>query len=102
MKRTTVALAACFVLGSAAPARAEDAKALFARRCASCHGVDGKGQTAMGKRLGATDLTGLQSSEAAISVAIENGKPPRMFAFKGKLTAEQVQALAAYVKGGLK
>jgi mono/diheme cytochrome c family protein len=102
MKHTKIALAACLVLGLAAPARAEDAKALFARRCASCHGMDGKGQTAMGKRLGATDLTGLQSSEGAISAAIENGKPPKMFSFKGKLTAEQIQALAAYVKGGLR
>ncbi len=102
MKRTIAALAACFAFGLAAPARAEDAKALFARKCASCHGPDGKGRTAMGKKLGATDLSVIQSSEAAISKAIEDGKPPKMFPYKGKLTAEEIRALAAYVKGGLK
>ena len=102
MKHTAIALAACVVLGLAAPTRAEDAKELFARRCASCHGMDGKGKTAMGRKLGAPDLTGIQSSEGAISAAIENGKSPKMFPFKGKLTAEQIQALAAYVKGGLR
>jgi mono/diheme cytochrome c family protein len=102
MKLMTTALAAWFVLGVASPTRAQDAKELFARRCASCHGLDGKGQTAMGKKLGAPDLTGIQSSEGAISAAIQNGKSPKMFPFKGKLTAEQIQALAAYVKGGLR
>ncbi len=102
MKRVTLALAACIAVALAAPARAEDAKALFASKCASCHGPDGKGQTAMGKRLGAKDLTSLNESEAAIAKAIESGKPPRMLAYKGKLTDEQIKALASYVKGGLR
>jgi cytochrome c6 len=101
MKRVTLALAACFALGLAAPARAEDAKALFTSKCASCHGPDGKGQTTMGKKLGAKDLSGAKD-EAAIAKAIEEGKPPKMLAYKGKLTDEQIKALASYVKGGLK
>lgn len=101
MKHVTLALAVCFALGLAAPARAEDAKALFASKCASCHGPDGKGQTAMGKKLGAKDLSGV-ADEAAIAKAIEDGKPPKMLAYKGKLSDEQIKALASYVKGGLK
>jgi mono/diheme cytochrome c family protein len=33
---------------------------------------------------------------------IEDGKPPKMLAYKGKLTPEQIQAVAKYVAGGLK
>jgi cytochrome c6 len=102
MKRVTLALAVCFTLGVAAPARAEDAKALFNSKCASCHGPDGKGQTAMGKKLGAKDISSLHDSEAEIAKEIEEGKPPKMLAYKGKLTEAQIKALASYVKGGLK
>jgi cytochrome c553 len=38
-------------------ARAADAKALYEQDCAKCHGVDGKGETKMGKKLGAKDYT---------------------------------------------
>ena|SRR5580765_2825103 len=38
-------------------ARAADAKALYAKDCAKCHGEDGKGETKMGKKLGAKDYT---------------------------------------------
>src|SRR5205823_923111 len=38
-------------------AQAEDAKAIFEKDCAKCHGPDGKGQTKMGQKLGAKDYT---------------------------------------------
>lgn len=38
-------------------ARAEDAKAIYENNCAKCHGTDGKGDTKMGKKLGAKDYT---------------------------------------------
>ncbi|MFZ0827161.1 MAG: cytochrome c [Verrucomicrobiia bacterium] len=38
-------------------ARADDAKALYENSCAKCHGADGKGDTKMGKKLGAKDYT---------------------------------------------
>jgi len=38
-------------------ARAADGKAIYEKDCAKCHGADGKGQTTMGKRLGAKDYT---------------------------------------------
>lgn len=38
-------------------ARAGDAKALYEKDCAKCHGADGKGQTKMGQKLGAKDYT---------------------------------------------
>ena len=102
MKCIVAAVAAVLAGTFAAPAHAEDAKALFAQKCAGCHGSDGKGQPAVGKKLGAKDLAGLKGSEADIAKMIEDGKPPKMLAYKGKLTPEQIQVVAAYVKAGLK
>ena len=42
---------------SGAAALAGDAKAIYERDCAKCHGADGKGDTKMGKRIGAKDYT---------------------------------------------
>ncbi len=36
---------------------AADAKALYEKECAKCHGTDGKGDTKMGKKLGTKDYT---------------------------------------------
>jgi cytochrome c553 len=36
---------------------AGDAKSLYEKDCAKCHGTDGKGDTKMGKKLGAKDYT---------------------------------------------
>jgi len=104
MNRIVAALAVCLAVALAAPARAaDDGKALFTQKCASCHGPDGKGKTPMGQKLGAKDLTH-EDKEPLDEIVkdIENGKPPKMAAYKGKLSAEQIKAVAAYIKGGLK
>ncbi len=101
MKRMVAALTLVLAFGVGS-ARAEDAKALFAQKCAACHGADGKGGTAMGKKLGAKDLTAVKLSEPEIAATITNGKPPKMTPYKDKLSGDQIQALAKYVKGGLK
>lgn len=36
---------------------AADAKALYDKECAKCHGADGKGATKMGQKMGAKDYT---------------------------------------------
>ena len=54
-KVLTVSIAV--MLMAAWSARAADAKALYEQDCAKCHGVDGKGETKMGKKLGAKDYT---------------------------------------------
>lgn len=36
---------------------AEDAKVIYERDCLKCHGADGKGETKMGKKLGAKDYS---------------------------------------------
>ena len=36
---------------------AADGKALYEKECAKCHGTDAKGETKMGKKLGAKDYS---------------------------------------------
>ena len=76
--------------------KAFSGKARFAT-CAACHGVDGKGN----KALGAPNLTDnywLHGwGEAAIVNIVKNGRNNVMPAQAPKLTAEQIHVVAAYV-----
>lgn len=67
--------------------------------CAACHGLDGKGNTAVGAP-NLTDDTWLHGwGEAAITNIINNGKTNEMPAQAGKLTDAQINVLTAYVWG---
>jgi cytochrome c6 len=74
-----------------------DAAATWASKCASCHGKDGSGSTAMGKKLGVKDYTKNQSfSDAEAMDAIKNGKGK----MKGThMSDAEAKALVAYVRG---
>ncbi len=86
------------VLASSGAAFGADAAALWAQNCASCHGKDGSGNTAMGKKLGVKDYTKDQGfSDAEATNIIANGKG-KMKAYKGKLSDAVVKALVAYVR----
>ncbi len=95
MKRILFAVAALSLAGAAHA----DA-ALFQQKCASCHGKDGK-PSPVGQKMGAPDLHAVKGSEKELAAAISNGKN-KMPAYKDKLTAEQIDSLAKYIKGGLK
>lgn len=99
MKRIALALAISFLVAGAA--QAADGKALFGSKCSVCHGADGKGQSAMGKKLGVKDLTVTTLSAGDIEATIAKGKG-KMTPFAGKLTPDEIKAVAAFVKGGLK
>ena len=97
MKRTLLALAA---VALAAAARADDAAALFQKKCVACHGKDGKGSPA-GLKLGAKDLTATKLTEPQLVDVITNGRN-KMTPNKGKLTEAEIASLAKFIKGGLK
>jgi cytochrome c6 len=97
-------LALLLALTAAAPApTAADAARVWATRCADCHGRDGRGQTGMGRRLGVKDLAASRKSAAELAADIADGIPERkMPGYAKKLTAAEIEALARYVKDGLK
>jgi mono/diheme cytochrome c family protein len=83
--------------GAAKPASNIDAVALFtSNKCATCHGVDGKG-----KIKGARDFTDAawqkKESDGELAAAIRNGKKP-MPPYRDKLNADEIKALVAYVR----
>ena len=94
--------AACSRSVPAAEPIAVDAPALFAQACAKCHGADGRGGLAMvanGPR--PIDLTSSEWQRARtdqeLATAIRTGRgamPP----FADVLTAQQIDALASYVR----
>lgn len=84
-----------------AAARADGGADVFAKKCAACHGKDGKGQTMMGKKMGIADLTTVKAGAAELEKIVSGGKA-KMPAFKGKLSDDEIKGVVAYVKGGLK
>ncbi|AKJ28652.1 cytochrome-c oxidase, cbb3-type subunit III [Caldimonas brevitalea] len=67
--------------------------------CAACHGMDGRGNTALGAP-NLTDRVWLHGwGEQAIVNIINNGKSNQMPAHGEKLTEPQIRVLAAYVWG---
>jgi mono/diheme cytochrome c family protein len=78
-----------------------DAPGLFTENCATCHGRDGRARTFHGWLVGAQNFTGTRwqtnTSDAEIIRAIQTG-PELMPAFQKKLSAAEIEALAAYVR----
>ena len=97
MKATlSVILAVMFT--SSGATFAADAGALWGQHCASCHGKDGSGNTAMGKKLGVRNYTKEQAfSDAEAANVIKNGKG-KMKGYKGKLSDADISALVAYMR----
>lgn len=76
--------------------------ALFRERCARCHGEDGRGQTVIGRMVGAPDFTDeswwdAEKDERRFARSITEGKDA-MPAFGRKLTRPEIKALAAHIK----
>jgi len=105
MKKLIGITLALLLLGSVS-VRAADAKELWDKNCKKCHGEDGKGQTAMGKKAGAKDYTDAkvqgELKDDAMTKAIKEGVKKddvmKMKAFAETLSDEEVKALVAYVR----
>ena len=67
--------------------------------CAACHGMDGKGNQALGAPNLTDDVWLYGYGEDAIVNMINKGKMNEMPAQKDKLTEDQIKVLAAYVWG---
>lgn len=103
MKRALVLVPAILFLAAATPWAMEDAsadEAMWKSKCASCHGVDGVGNTAMGKKLKLRDLSSPEvqkMSDRELHDITAKGKE-KMPAYEQKLTKEQIQQLVAHMR----
>lgn len=82
-------------------AQLERGRAVYAERCARCHGSDGQGRTRMGESVESPDLSdpawqrGRTDARMITSVANGRGQMP---AFRKKLTRQDIAASVAYVR----
>ena len=77
-----------------------DGAADYKAKCAMCHGPDGKGDTAMGKKFGLKDMGSAEvqgKSDADLTAIVTNGKD-KMPAYKGKLTDAQIADVVKYIR----
>jgi mono/diheme cytochrome c family protein len=103
-----VVVAVCMV-GFMGTASAQDAKAVYQKECAKCHGDAGAGDGAMGQKLkdkptnwaagggGLKDLDDLKIAESIKKGGGAIGRSKAMPAYP-KLSDAEVQGLVAYVK----
>jgi mono/diheme cytochrome c family protein len=100
-----IAFLVSFVLVLATPsskaASGADTGSTFNAKCATCHGRDGRGQTARGRRTHTRDLTDASwqndVSDERLFNSIHNGRS-RMPAFKKTLSESEIDALVTYVR----
>jgi len=100
MRRMFACLAALALVAAVAPiaSAAEDGKALYDSKCAMCHGKDGAAKPmAKGSRNFSDAEFQKANSAEQITALVEAGKN-KMPAYKEKLSAEQIKAVAEYVK----
>jgi mono/diheme cytochrome c family protein len=109
-KKTLIAAMVAALIPLAARAEADKkTDRLWKAKCASCHGADGKADTAQGKNMAIGDISAAAWQKGHTDVQIKqainegvrrakNGKQQEMDPYKDKLTPEQVDQLTAYVQ----
>ena len=65
MKTILFAMTAVLVLASAPAVARADGAEMYEKKCARCHGMDGKAETTMGRRLNMRDLTNPKVQEGS-------------------------------------
>ncbi|HVB37202.1 MAG TPA: c-type cytochrome [Vicinamibacterales bacterium] len=89
------------VSAHASMAAAQSAQDTYLDKCAVCHGRDGAGKTAKGRKDKVKDVreTVKSMSEADMIKVVTDGKPPNMDSFKKDFSADQIKALVEYYRG---
>jgi cytochrome c6 len=99
MSRSRTLLAFLVLLVIALPLSA-DGPSIFKSKCAACHGADGKGETAMGKKLNIRSFAApeVQKQTDAELLAISKKGKNKMPAYEGKITDADLKAVIAHIR----
>jgi mono/diheme cytochrome c family protein len=105
MKTTLFAMMVVLFLACVPAAALADSAEMFDKKCAVCHGKDGKAETAMGKKLNMRDLTKpevqkLSTDEHWEKVILEGvkGAGGKTVMPATKVTAEEAKDLVKHVR----
>jgi len=96
-----LAVSSIFLFTGAVSAWAQsDAKDLYLSKCATCHGPDGAGKTAKGKKLKVKDVhvTAGKMSVEEMTKVVTDGKGQDMDGFGKTLSKEQIKGLVDYYR----
>jgi cytochrome c6 len=97
LARMSLVFAAALLI--ATPLRAQTAETTYKAKCAVCHGADGKGDTPMGKKLGAHDFRSpevTKQTDDQLAEVIAKGKN-KMPGYEKSLKPDQIKGLVAYI-----
>jgi cytochrome c6 len=97
---TAIALMVWFLSTPSAVGALPDVVADYKTKCASCHGLDGSGNTVMGKKLEVKDLRSAEAqklTDAQMTTIIAKGKG-KMPGNEKNFSAERIKQLVAYVR----
>ena len=77
-----------------------DGRAIFLDKCSTCHGADGLGKTAKGKKLKVKSVKDTIAKEdvAAMTKIVMEGKGADMDGYKTELKPEQIKAVVEYYR----
>jgi len=100
-------LSLALLAASALSVAAAEAKALYDKDCAKCHGADGKGETKMGKKLNAKDYTDakvqaeMKDDDAvkAIKEGLKDKAGKTLMKPAEGLSDADIKGLVAYMRG---
>lgn len=89
----------CLAFSAMAFAQA-DGRAIYLDKCSICHGADGLGKTAKGKKLKVKSVKDTIAKEdvAAMTKIVTDGKGADMDGFKTELKADQIKAVVEYYR----
>ena len=77
-----------------------DGRSIYLDKCSACHGADGQGKTAKGKKLKVKSVKDTIAKEdvAAMIKIVTDGKGADMDGFKTELKADQIKAVVDYYR----
>jgi mono/diheme cytochrome c family protein len=96
---TTLACILFFMAYAPKVAAQDSAEDLYGHKCAICHGKDGLGNTAKGKKVNVKDVhANMKDSRDDMVKVVTDGKGDNMDAYKGELTPKQIQDVVDYYR----